>query len=98
MTEREFNHKVEEAAQRLEQRMEGAADRFEKALERKWEQKPFQVVIKLVSLAAEVVLLIGSAFLFRTGHKSWATLCFWLGMLGIVWALFKRNFFRRKQR
>ena len=96
MTEQDFDRKFEHAAERFEQKMEGAADKLDKTVSRKWEQKSFRILMKSISFAAEIGLMLCSGLLFHSGHKMWASICFWLGALGLLCDLLRLIFLRRK--
>lgn len=96
MTEQEFDRRVERAADRLEQRIEGAADRLDRSLTRKWEHRPFRVLVKSLSFAAELGLMAGGLLLSREDHKLWAGICFWTGAAGLLCDLLRCLFLRRK--
>lgn len=97
MTEQELERKVEASVARLEQRIEGTADRFDKAVARKWEQRSFRAVLKSISFITEIGLIAGSIFLSREGRKTWAGVCSWLGIAGLLWEMFQLMFLRRKK-
>ncbi len=97
MTEQEFERKVEAAAERLEQTIEGTADRFDQALTRRWERKPFRSFLKSVSFAAELGLVAGSVLLSCKGRRVWAAVCLWLGIAGLLWHVFQLIFLRRER-
>lgn len=86
MTEREF-----------EQRVEAAADKFDKSITKQWDNNRFfRIGIKSVSLAAEVALILGAGYLVELGHKTVAAWCFWLGVAGIIADIVTAIMFRRR--
>ena len=96
MTEHEFDCRVEAAAERWEQRIEGAADRLDKAVTRKWARRSFRILMRFMSFMFETGLVISAGFLYHAGHKTWASICFWLGIIGLLCDLFRLLFLRRK--
>jgi hypothetical protein len=70
--------------ERFEQMIEGAADRVEQSINRKWRNRSFRLAVKSISALAETGLIIGSFSLKRNGYHTAAAWCFWLGIIGIA--------------
>ncbi|MCI8464804.1 MAG: hypothetical protein HFI63_02925 [Lachnospiraceae bacterium] len=74
MTEKEF-----------EQRIDAAADRFEKNITEKWNNnKCFRRSMKSISIMAEAGLLLGAGHLAARGYKTAAAWCAGLGIVGVI--------------
>lgn len=81
----------------FEDRIEAAADAFDKHITKKWNASPlFRIGMKSVSMAAEFVLLVGAKGLAERGCQTAAACCFWLGTLGILADIVTFLAFRRK--
>ena len=86
MTEKEF-----------EQRIDDAADRHEKNITEKWNNsKCFRRSMKSISIMAEIGLILGAEHLAEQGHKTAAAWCAGLGIVGVAADIitsitFKRN-------
>lgn len=86
MTEKEF-----------EQRIEAAADRFDKGITEKWNSnKSFRRSIKSVSILAEIGLIFGAGYLAEQGYKPAAVWCAGLGVVGVLADIITTITFRRK--
>lgn len=86
MTEKEF-----------EQRIEAAADRFDKGITEKWNNnKSFRRSIKSVSILAEIGLIFGAGYLAEQGYKTAAVWCAGLGVVGVLADIITTITFRRK--
>ncbi|MBS7175196.1 MAG: hypothetical protein KH056_03325 [Clostridiales bacterium] len=97
MTEQEFDRKVEAMADQLGKKIEDTADRFDRAVTRKWERgRWFRRVARTVSFTAEAGLIAGACFLFRSGYRVWGAICFWLGIIALLFDLFRLLFLRRR--
>jgi len=68
----------------LEQKIEEAADRFEKSITNKWGNRSFRFAFKSISVLAEIGLVIGSFALKENGYKTAWAWCFGLGVVGIA--------------
>ena len=70
MKEQEFDQKVEQAAAIFERRVEAAADRLDKTVNRAWNRsRLFRCVSRGTSLAAEVGLLLVAGRLADRGTE-----------------------------
>ncbi len=86
MTEKEF-----------EQRIEAAADRFEKSITDKWNNnKCFRRGFKSGSIMAEISLILGAGHLAARGYKTTAAWCAGLGIVGVLADIITSITFRRK--
>lgn len=86
MTEKEF-----------EQRIDAAADRFEKSITDKWNNnKCFRRSIKSISIMAEIGLILGAGHLAAQGYKTAAAWCTGLGIVGVLADIITSITFRRK--
>ena len=96
MTEREFDQRVDAAAQRFEERVEGAADALDRAVTHGLERRWFRFFFRTLSFAAEAGLIAGAFSLFQSGHRLWAGVCFWVGAIGLLCDVCRCLFLRRE--
>lgn len=82
--------------QEFEQRIEAAADKFDKSISKKWNNNRFfRIGIKSVSLTAEAALIFGAVHLAKQGYKTAAAWCFGLGAVGVIADIITAITFRR---
>lgn len=98
MTEHEFDRAVENAAERFETCVEAAADRLDRGISRRWQQRPFRIFIKTLSVSAGLGLIGGGLWLSAAGHKALARWCVGLGAAGLLAELCKALIFRHDGR
>lgn len=97
MAERELDKKIEKAAADFEQRVEAAANRLDKTVNRAWDRsRLFRCVSRGTSLAAEVGLLLAAGHLADRGYRTAATWCAGLSIVGLVADILTVICFRRK--
>ncbi len=86
MTEKEF-----------EQRIDAAADRFEKNITKKWNNnKCFRRSMKSISIMAETGLILGAEHLAMRGYKTAAAWCARLGIVGVISDIITSIIFRKR--
>lgn len=86
MTEKEF-----------ERRIEVAAEKFEKDITDKWNNnKWFRRRIKSISIIAEAGLFLGAGHLAGQGYKTAATWCAGLGAIGVLADVITTISFRKR--
>lgn len=97
MTEREFNRKVEDMADRFERYAEASADRFDRKMTHAWDNsRLFRLVARSGSIAAELGLLLGARHLHDNGFKTAAIWCAGLSLIGLSWEIVRVAAFRKK--
>lgn len=97
MTEWEFEQKIEAAVDRLEDRIEGTADRLDRAISHAYRtSRPFRIASRGISLAAELGLLFAAGELESRGHRTAALWCFGLGASSMVLSGAAALLFRRR--
>ena len=99
MTEREFDQKVEQAAAIFERRVEAAADRLDKTVNRAWDRsRLFRCVSRGTSLAAEAGLLLLAGRMAERGNRTAAAWCAGLSAVGLAGDVLTAICFRRKKK
>ena len=99
MKEQEFDQKVEQAAAIFERRVEAAADRLDKTVNRAWNRsRLFRCVSRGTSLAAEVGLLLVAGRLADRGNRTAAAWCARLSVVGLAADILTAICFRRKRK
>ncbi len=96
MTEQQFDRAVERAADKLETCVEAAADRLDRGFERRWQQRPFRILMRTVSVSAELGLIGGAFCLSARGHRTLARWCFALGAVGLVFECGRALLFKKE--
>ena len=96
MTEQQFDRAVERAAEKLETCVEAAADRLDRGLERGWRHRPFRILMRTVSISAELGLMGGAFWLSAGGHKTLGRWCFALGTVGLVFECGRALLFKKE--
>lgn len=99
MTEREFDQKIERAAENCERRVENAAKHLDKTVNRAWDRcRLFRCVSRGTSLAAEVGLLLVAGRLADRGNRTAAAWCAGLSAVGLAGDVLTAICFRRKKK
>lgn len=88
MTEERFGQMIENA-------VEGAANKLDASLERKWSHKAVRVFTKLLSYAACLGLAIGAFEIKTRGYDIVAKICFITGAVGIIANIIMALVFRK---
>ena len=100
MTERKFDQKVEREAANFERRVEAAADRLDKTVNRAWNRsRLFRCVSRGTSLAGHAQgVVCGEGRLADRGNRTAAAWCAGLSVVALAGDVLTAICFRRKKK
>lgn len=80
----------------IENVVEGAADKFDKGMEKAWKFRPVRFIGKTISFVSGLGLIVVSFPLAEKGHELLAKICFISGIVVVVIESLILLLFRRK--
>lgn len=89
-----MEERIDMAMTKAEQKIEEAADRFDKSVNRAAETKTGKRIIFFVNLLIAVALFIGGFVLLHYQYTIWAIVCFSVGGLDVLFRLIEAIIFK----
>ena len=96
MTEEKFEEVVEQMGDSIEKAVEGAADKFDKSINKAWKHLSIRIAAKALIFLTGIGLIVSAILLMEHGHITISKVCIVSGILVIVSGVAEMVIFKTK--